>query len=75
MLKYNLYEKICVYIKMVNKSYQKHKEKLRKKARERYLNLSQEEKDKRQDLFERLSSVTSNMGIEQDIFSETKHRN
>ena len=32
---------------MVNKHYQKHKEKLRKEARERYQNLSEEEKDKR----------------------------
>ena len=36
------------YIKMVNKYYQKHKERLRKEARERYQNLSEEEKDKRQ---------------------------
>ena len=33
---------------MVNKYYQKHKEKLRKEARERYQNLSEEEKKKRQ---------------------------
>ena len=32
---------------MVNKYYQKHKEKLRKEARERYQNLSEDEKDKR----------------------------
>ena len=32
---------------MVNKYYQKHKEKLRKEARERYQNLSEKEKDKR----------------------------
>ena len=31
---------------MVNCYYQKHKERLRKKARERYQNLSEEEKDK-----------------------------
>ena len=31
---------------MVNKYYQKHKERLRKKAHERYRNLSEEEKDK-----------------------------
>ena len=31
---------------MVNYYYQKHKERLRKKARERYQNLSEEEKDK-----------------------------
>ena len=33
-----------VYIKMVNKYYQKHKEKLRKEAREKYQNISEEEK-------------------------------
>ena len=32
---------------MVNKYHQKHKERLRKEARERYRNLSEEEKDKR----------------------------
>ena len=33
---------------MTNKYYQKQKEKLRKETRERYQNLSEEEKDKRQ---------------------------
>ena len=33
---------------MANKYYQKNKEKLQKKAFERYQNLSEEEKDKRQ---------------------------
>ena len=32
---------------MKNKYYQKHKERLQKEARERYQNLSKEEKDKR----------------------------
>ena len=32
---------------MLNKYYQKHKERLRKEAREIYQNLSEEEKDKR----------------------------
>ena len=32
---------------MTNKYYQKHKERLRQEARERYQNLSEEEKDKR----------------------------
>ena len=32
---------------MTNEYYQKHKEKLRKEARERYQNPSEEEKDKR----------------------------
>ena len=35
---------IYIYIKMVNKCYQKNKEKPRKEARERYQNLSEEEK-------------------------------
>ena len=33
---------------MVNKYYQMHKERLRKETRERYQNLSEEEKDKKQ---------------------------
>ena len=32
---------------MVNKYYQKHKEKLREKARERYQNISEKEKQKK----------------------------
>ena len=36
-----------LYIKMVNKLYQKNKEKLQKEACERYQNLSEEEKDKK----------------------------
>ena len=44
---------------MVNKYNQKHKEKLRKEAHERYQNLSKEEKDKRrkkaQDRYQNLS--------------------
>ena len=32
-------------MKMVNKCYQKHKERLRKEARKRYQNFSEEEKD------------------------------
>ena len=37
-----------LYIKITNNDYQKHKERLRKEAREKYQNLSDEEKDKRQ---------------------------
>ena len=37
-----------LYIKIATNYYQKHKEKLRKKDRKRYQNLSEEEKDKRQ---------------------------
>ena len=36
-----------LYIKMTTNYYQKHKEKLRKEARERCQNLSEEEKDKK----------------------------
>ena len=36
-----------LYIKITNNCYQKHKEKLSKKAHERYLNLSEEEKEKK----------------------------
>ena len=35
------------YIKMVNKYHQNNKEKLRKEARERYQDLSEEEKEKK----------------------------
>ena len=35
-----------LYVKMVNNYYQKHKERLRKEARERCQNLSEEEKKK-----------------------------
>ena len=37
-----------IYIKIATNYYQKYKEKLRKKDRKRYQNLSEEEKDKRQ---------------------------
>ena len=43
----NFYNFLHTYIKMVNKYYQKKKEKLRKEARERYQNFSEEEKEKR----------------------------
>ena len=38
---------IFLYIKKVNKYYQKHKENLRKEACERHQNLSEEEKEKK----------------------------
>ena len=49
---FKLIKKICfinvfIYIKIVNKYYQKHKERLQKEGHERYQNLSEEEKDKR----------------------------
>ena len=37
---------------MVNKYYLKHKERLRKEARERYQNLSEEEKEKRHQYYQ-----------------------
>ena len=50
---------------MVNKDYQKHKERLQKEARERYQNLSEEVKDKRQ---KRSEAVTK-------VFLKNKSRN
>ena len=44
---YNFFVKFFVYIKMVNKYYQKHKEILQKEACERHQKLSEEEKDRR----------------------------
>ena len=44
MVFYNFF---FVYIKVANKYYQKHKEKLQKEGRERYENLSEEEKEKK----------------------------
>ena len=44
MVFYNFF---FVYIKVVNKYYQKHKENLQKEGRERYENLSEEEKEKK----------------------------
>ena len=41
------YKFVCIY-KMVNKYYQKHKAKLREEVREKYQNLSEEEKKKGQ---------------------------
>ena len=38
-----------IYIKIVNKYHQKHKERLGKEARERHQNFSEEEKDKRRE--------------------------
>ena len=43
----NFFVKFFVYMKMVNKYYQKHKEILQKGACERHQNLSEEEKDRR----------------------------
>ena len=43
----NFFVKFFVYIKMVNKHYQKDKEILQKGACERHQNLSEEEKDRR----------------------------
>ena len=44
MVFYNFF---FVYIKVVNKYYQKHKENFQKEGRERYENLSEEEKEKK----------------------------
>ena len=42
-----MYKLFCIYIKLVNKHYQKNKDRLRQEARERYQNLSEEKKEKR----------------------------
>ena len=39
-----------LHVKMANKYYQKHKEKLQKEARERYQNISEKEKEKKASL-------------------------
>ena len=44
----NIFINFFLYIKITNNYYQKHKERLRKEAREKYQNLSEEEKGKRQ---------------------------
>ena len=44
---------LFLYIEMVNKYYQKHKERLRKETRERYQNLSEDEQDKKQKKLEK----------------------
>ena len=46
--KKKMFSKPILYIKMANKYYEKHKERLRKNALERNQNLSEEEKYKRQ---------------------------
>ena len=45
-----------LYIEMVSKYYQKHKERLRKETRERNQNLSEEEKDKKQKSLRKIST-------------------
>ena len=44
----NIFINFFLYIKITNNYYQKHKERLRKEAREKYQNLSEEEKGKSQ---------------------------
>ena len=44
----NIFINFFLYIKITNNYYQKHKERLRKEAREKYQNLSEEEKGQRQ---------------------------
>ena len=50
-----------MYVKMVNKYYQRNRERLRKETCERYQNLSEEEKEKRRkkarDRYKNLSEV------------------
>ena len=49
---------------MTNKYYQKHKERLRKEARERYQNTSEEEKDK---ILEKVRGRNQNLPEEQKL--------
>ena len=57
----NFFVKFFVYMKMVNKYYQKHKEILQKGACERHQNLSEEEKDRRWKMVrDRYKSLTKN---------------
>ena len=44
----NIFINFFLYIKITNNYYQKHKERLRKEAREKYQNLSEEENGKSQ---------------------------
>ena len=44
----NIFINFFLYIKITNNYYQKHMERLRKEAREKYQNLSEEEKGKSQ---------------------------
>ena len=55
----NIFINFFLYIKITNNYYQKHKERLRKEAREKYQNLSEEEKGKRQkEAWERYQNLT-----------------
>ena len=48
---------------MVNKYYQNHKEKLRKVARERYQNLSEEEREKKRQYFTEILRIAPSSSI------------
>ena len=53
---------------MISKYYQKHKERLRKEAHERYLNLSEEGKDKRRKKARERCNLLRNFLREQKSF-------
>ena len=57
-----------LYIKMVNNYYQKHEERLRKEAREKYQNFSEKENGKRQKKTrERCQNFTEGVSIIRNI--------
>ena len=62
-----------VYIKMINEYYQKNKEKLRKEVRESYKNLSEEEKQKKGWVYEKLLFSTKEIIFKVLYFSISKN--
>ena len=65
-----------LYIKMLNNYYQKHKEKLRKEACERYKNLSEKEKDKKsQYARERYKNLSEEEKEEKHQYGRKRYRN
>ena len=62
-----------VYIEMTNEYYQKNKEKLRKEVRESYKNLSEEEKQKKGWVYEKLLFSTKEIIFKVLYFSISKN--
>ena len=62
-----------VYIEMTNEYYQKNKEKLRKEVRESYKNLSEEEKQKKGWVYEKLLFSTKEIIFRVLYFSISKN--
>ena len=59
---------------MVNKYYQKHKERLQKEARERYQNLSEEEKTKGKKNLKRYQNFTEEKEKRHQYYQEHKQK-